>query len=723
MRRGCSLTPWDVHDGHASESTCGGSIPMHSALGTRPSMSTNGDTDDADADQVKTIAVPDAQRRPREHRDSPTDNFNPNLMLNMAPRIDSDPVPGVRYRKCPAERELQAPLDAHASSGTGSSSPSRISSPSRDEHDAGLELEVRPAKLMRHVTDDARSATHQLQHDEHLRVGDNLNARPSQRRGGGGGDASPPRRSDRDGGAHSVTVTVDWRQQVQHPAVHLDPSDSPRASRSSRGAPRLPVPHAHAAFGSDYYHAAPAAAAARPAERLLQPLVLNGPPLLLRLRHESGAHWVSESAADAALPPPVRAAGGWRSGSSGGGGGSDELGGAIPPQPPLPWRLNNGRGSSSSGGGGGLFVPPNLTTQLQHMRPRAPLHATFRYQSDSGGGGSERRWLRTEPAMHTYWPPAALPDSSYGSAPHHDPSMMLSMAGEHWSSVAYQPPLKLAPPAHSGSSNAQQWHGYARNAAAASSWHTAAAAANGELQGPLFHLLQASSSSRAPASVGHERSRTVTPPLPQPLSPAAYVAAAPAHAAAAADAWQLAARAAARGPRNGQLKLEPHRSVGSSAAACAAAAGGAYNSGGEAVAAGSGGGGGVAHRRSSEPASGRAQDWGRSKRSSSEDEVSIDLALLRTMFDLPITEAAQKCGVCLTAFKKICRKQGIKRWPHRQIKALQKAIRNLEDAASQPHLSQSEQHRYETQIQAINASLLAVHNGISTARNAIDRSL
>jgi hypothetical protein len=40
---------------------------------------------------------------------------------------------------------------------------------------------------------------------------------------------------------------------------------------------------------------------------------------------------------------------------------------------------------------------------------------------------------------------------------------------------------------------------------------------------------------------------------------------------------------------------------------------------------------------------------------------------LAKYFHLPIAEAAKELGVCATVLKKICRKNGISRWPHRKV--------------------------------------------------------
>lgn len=37
------------------------------------------------------------------------------------------------------------------------------------------------------------------------------------------------------------------------------------------------------------------------------------------------------------------------------------------------------------------------------------------------------------------------------------------------------------------------------------------------------------------------------------------------------------------------------------------------------------------------------------------------------LFDLPIEQAAKEMKVCVTVLKKICRKGGLPRWPHRKV--------------------------------------------------------
>ncbi|KAL4162665.1 hypothetical protein PRNP1_003197 [Phytophthora ramorum] len=58
----------------------------------------------------------------------------------------------------------------------------------------------------------------------------------------------------------------------------------------------------------------------------------------------------------------------------------------------------------------------------------------------------------------------------------------------------------------------------------------------------------------------------------------------------------------------------------------------------------------------------------------------VQLEDLRACFNMPIAAVARKFGICATLLKKICRRHGIQRWPHRQIRSLQKSIDMLRES-------------------------------------------
>lgn len=58
----------------------------------------------------------------------------------------------------------------------------------------------------------------------------------------------------------------------------------------------------------------------------------------------------------------------------------------------------------------------------------------------------------------------------------------------------------------------------------------------------------------------------------------------------------------------------------------------------------------------------------------------IQLDDLKQCFNMPIAAVARKFGICATLLKKICRRHGIQRWPHRQIRSLQKSIDMLRES-------------------------------------------
>ncbi|KDO31468.1 hypothetical protein SPRG_04083 [Saprolegnia parasitica CBS 223.65] len=77
--------------------------------------------------------------------------------------------------------------------------------------------------------------------------------------------------------------------------------------------------------------------------------------------------------------------------------------------------------------------------------------------------------------------------------------------------------------------------------------------------------------------------------------------------------------------------------------------------------------------------------------------ISIDE--LRDHFDQPIVEVARHFGICITLMKKVCRRNGIKRWPHRQIRSLTKSISSMEAAMMTANVSERE--KYEEQIRSL----------------------
>jgi len=58
--------------------------------------------------------------------------------------------------------------------------------------------------------------------------------------------------------------------------------------------------------------------------------------------------------------------------------------------------------------------------------------------------------------------------------------------------------------------------------------------------------------------------------------------------------------------------------------------------------------------------------------------ILLNAAVLRSHFNLPLNDAARRLGVCATAIKKVCRKMGIKQWPHRKLKAVEKRLALLQ---------------------------------------------
>jgi hypothetical protein len=68
-----------------------------------------------------------------------------------------------------------------------------------------------------------------------------------------------------------------------------------------------------------------------------------------------------------------------------------------------------------------------------------------------------------------------------------------------------------------------------------------------------------------------------------------------------------------------------------------------------------------------------------SKRQTSEEVAKrLPVHVLENFYHVPLNVAAKELNVSLTMLKKLCRQDGIKRWPHRQVSSLNKSIDKLE---------------------------------------------
>jgi len=56
---------------------------------------------------------------------------------------------------------------------------------------------------------------------------------------------------------------------------------------------------------------------------------------------------------------------------------------------------------------------------------------------------------------------------------------------------------------------------------------------------------------------------------------------------------------------------------------------------------------------------------------------TMDFDQLSNFFHLPINDASKELGICTTLLKKICRRNGIARWPYRKIRSLDKKKESL----------------------------------------------
>ncbi|KAJ0407287.1 hypothetical protein ATCC90586_003145 [Pythium insidiosum] len=84
----------------------------------------------------------------------------------------------------------------------------------------------------------------------------------------------------------------------------------------------------------------------------------------------------------------------------------------------------------------------------------------------------------------------------------------------------------------------------------------------------------------------------------------------------------------------------------------------------------------------------------------------LTLNELRPHFNKPMAVVAKELGVCITLMKKICRRNGLVRWPHRRIRSLVNRITSLQVIAS--NSTGAEKKRFQSQIISLREELSAV---------------
>ncbi|OQS01885.1 hypothetical protein THRCLA_05673 [Thraustotheca clavata] len=82
----------------------------------------------------------------------------------------------------------------------------------------------------------------------------------------------------------------------------------------------------------------------------------------------------------------------------------------------------------------------------------------------------------------------------------------------------------------------------------------------------------------------------------------------------------------------------------------------------------------------------------------------ITLNELRPHFNKPMAAVAQEMGVCITLMKKICRKNGLTRWPHRRIRSLVNRITSLQ-AVAESIVDKPEKMRFHQHIASLRREL------------------
>ncbi|KAE8100076.1 hypothetical protein FH972_018005 [Carpinus fangiana] len=96
-------------------------------------------------------------------------------------------------------------------------------------------------------------------------------------------------------------------------------------------------------------------------------------------------------------------------------------------------------------------------------------------------------------------------------------------------------------------------------------------------------------------------------------------------------------------------------------------------------------------------------------------------------FHLPIEEAARRMKLCPTVLKKICRRDGMNRWPHRKVKSIQRQISSLTASLDSNNAearanAQAEIDRLQRELTNVCAGRVVSRSGLSEERNYVLRA-
>ncbi|XP_054796777.1 uncharacterized protein LOC129302128 [Prosopis cineraria] len=121
-------------------------------------------------------------------------------------------------------------------------------------------------------------------------------------------------------------------------------------------------------------------------------------------------------------------------------------------------------------------------------------------------------------------------------------------------------------------------------------------------------------------------------------------------------------------------------------------------------------------------ASDEAEDMDKTRTSLStqrERAGKMKLSDFSDVFHLPIEEAARQVNLCPTVVKKICRKEGLARWPHRKIKSIMRKINILRGSLNSAEAASRAQT--EAEIERLHRELIHHCGGIlPTSLDSLD---
>eukprot|EP00752_Nemacystus_decipiens_P011077 g9841.t1 len=103
----------------------------------------------------------------------------------------------------------------------------------------------------------------------------------------------------------------------------------------------------------------------------------------------------------------------------------------------------------------------------------------------------------------------------------------------------------------------------------------------------------------------------------------------------------------------------------------------------------------------------------------------VPLSIMREYFNFSLRQAADAMSISVTSLKRLCRRHGVKRWPHRQLSGLNRAVAHLEEkqqTSSDPSIAEQLHQLYTRRDVVIDHAFASDDSCSERRRDSLSRS-